>query len=269
MLINFLHKFIGYYKSNAIFSAAIMGIVVSLVLFLFRPFGLRFLYLIDYIIVISFGFITFMSIIFADFLSMKALKRFPKLKKFSTDFIIALTLISFFNQLFISYLNEQTVSILKTVLYTLVIGLIPITVELLIDLKSRLIGLEEKNISSDEETVQLISSSNKCFEIIIRNLIYIQSEDNYISIYYLNENSELKSELLRMTLSKSESSLKGYPFFRCHRSFLINFNYIKEIKSTKNGYFVLLSSAEEKVPVSRRYVRDLKQIVENTNYILN
>lgn len=59
--------------------------------------------------------------------------------------------------------------------------------------------------------------------------------------------------LSRMTLQDLEKKLYGFPFFRTHRSYLVNLNYIKEITPWFNGTSnITLKDMEEiQIPVSR------------------
>ncbi len=46
---------------------------------------------------------------------------------------------------------------------------------------------------------------------------------------------------------------------RCHRQYLINIKAIKEIKLLENGLAEIITHSEHKVPVSRRYLKELKE----------
>ncbi len=49
------------------------------------------------------------------------------------------------------------------------------------------------------------------------------------------------------------------PLLRCHRQYLINVSAIKEIKLLDNGLAEIMTSSGYKVPVSRRYLKALKE----------
>ncbi len=49
------------------------------------------------------------------------------------------------------------------------------------------------------------------------------------------------------------------PLMRCHRQYLINLSAIKEIKLLENGLAEIITASEQKVPVSRRYLKALKE----------
>jgi len=62
------------------------------------------------------------------------------------------------------------------------------------------------------------------------------------------------------TLGELESRLNPYVFFRTHRSFIVNINYIKEVIPWFNNTYQLVMEGyeEEKVPVSRSNIKDFK-----------
>ena len=49
------------------------------------------------------------------------------------------------------------------------------------------------------------------------------------------------------------------PLVRCHRQYLVNMAHLKEIRLEDNGQAELLLRDGLKVPVSRRYLKNLKE----------
>lgn len=61
------------------------------------------------------------------------------------------------------------------------------------------------------------------------------------------------------TLAELEEKLESRGFFRCHKSFLINTDYIDRIIPWFNStYMIRLKEASEQIPVSRSYTKKLK-----------
>ena len=48
------------------------------------------------------------------------------------------------------------------------------------------------------------------------------------------------------------------PFIRCHRQYLVNVNQIAEIELLENGGAEILTRSNQRIPVSRRHLRDIK-----------
>lgn len=64
------------------------------------------------------------------------------------------------------------------------------------------------------------------------------------------------------TLSQLEEKLNTKNFFRSHRSYLINLDYIEEIEPWFNStYQVKMKNSKEKIPVSRSQVKDFRRIM--------
>jgi hypothetical protein len=85
------------------------------------------------------------------------------------------------------------------------------------------------------------------------SLLYIESADNYVIIWYLNKNAVTKF-ILRSTLKALEEQLSELHVLRCHRSFLVNFEQIKIIRREKDGVFLDLGiEGVSDIPISKTY----------------
>jgi hypothetical protein len=85
------------------------------------------------------------------------------------------------------------------------------------------------------------------------NLFYIESSDNYVTIYYADGNTT-KKYLLRNSLKRMEEMLCKYPVIRCHRSFMVNINQIKMVRKGKKGYEIEMNMPDHRVlPVTKTY----------------
>lgn len=58
-----------------------------------------------------------------------------------------------------------------------------------------------------------------------------------------------------------EKKLQHASFIRVHRSFLVNVNHISEVQPWFNSTYNLIMTDGSKVPVSRTYVKELKQVL--------
>lgn len=85
------------------------------------------------------------------------------------------------------------------------------------------------------------------------NLLYIESADNYVRVWYLNKGVVTKF-MLRNTLKAMEEAFEGTNVLRCHRSYMVNFEQVKVIRREKDGIY--LEFGVEKVPdipISKTY----------------
>ncbi|WP_332692536.1 LytR/AlgR family response regulator transcription factor [Halalkalibacter lacteus] len=67
----------------------------------------------------------------------------------------------------------------------------------------------------------------------------------------------------RTPIKDLEGKLSGYPFFRTHKSYLVNLNKVEELIPWFNGaYQVKVVGQKEEIPVSRNYVKSLRERLE-------
>lgn len=85
------------------------------------------------------------------------------------------------------------------------------------------------------------------------NLILIESADNYICVWYLNNNSP-KKVMVRNTLKCVADHLASTSIIRCHRSYMINIEIIKVLRREKEGLFVEFGiDGVTDIPISKTY----------------
>ena len=90
--------------------------------------------------------------------------------------------------------------------------------------------------------------------IMLDNLLYIESADNYATIYYLNKSNKAHY-LIRNSLKWMEENLvKDTSLIRCHRSFIVNMDKVKILKKEKGGIMLELDAENTPdIPVSKTY----------------
>ncbi|MDP4223754.1 MAG: LytTR family DNA-binding domain-containing protein, partial [Bacteroidota bacterium] len=91
------------------------------------------------------------------------------------------------------------------------------------------------------------------------NLLYLESEENYVSICYLNK-GKISKYLLRDTLKRMEENFTGTEIVRCHRSYMVNFEKVRVIRKDKEGLKLELDyPSVMDIPVSKTYVDNVMQ----------
>ena len=96
------------------------------------------------------------------------------------------------------------------------------------------------------------------------NLIMLESADNYVCVWYLNNNSP-KKILVRNTLKNIADSRSSTHIQRCHRSYVVNLELVKVMRREKEGVFVELGiEGVPEVPISKTYAGAInKWLVDN------
>lgn len=85
------------------------------------------------------------------------------------------------------------------------------------------------------------------------NLLYVESADNYVYIWYLNK-GQLTKFMLRNSLKAIEETLKDTSILRCHRSYIANFAQVKVIRRQKDGIYLEFGLENvPDIPISKTY----------------
>ena len=134
------------------------------------------------------------------------------------------------------------------------------------ELGLNLLDIEDSEEQSKEEVseesfkIQKIPTK-KNDKVILFNppeIDYIESINSSVVVHVGSE-----SYHCAMTLTELETRLLHYGFFRCHRSYIVNLQKVREIITwTKNSYSLRLNAGKESVvPLSRTKLADLKQML--------
>jgi len=268
-----------------------ISVFIALFIFLFQPFGLTETqsHLKVYIF-LGYGAVTFVVQYIILILFPKIIPDFFNENKwtFLREYILLLSILFFIGVGNFFYSNcifsfDQNVTLLFVFFQvsTLLIGLFPVTVVLVMNqnkkLKQSLINASEltqiisnKNLSSIKQPEAINLSSNKTsntIQINPNNVCYINSQGNYIVVFE-NVEGKVVRKILRTTLKSIESKLHEFPFiYRCHRAFMININRIEKVTGNAQGLRVTLIGCSDAVLVSRSYVAVFKSILKNqSNY---
>jgi DNA-binding LytR/AlgR family response regulator len=92
------------------------------------------------------------------------------------------------------------------------------------------------------------------FSIKKDDLLFIEAADNYIIIYYI-ENQKPAKYMIRNTLKHIEQDLPNAGLVRSHRSFMVNIDNVKVIRKEKEGLIIGFESPMNvTVPISKTYL---------------
>lgn len=192
--------------------------------------------------------------------------------------LVFLAVYSFAIILYVDYnlhINFSKADFWQFVTASFIIGAIPITLKIFI-IKNKLLksSLAEANLLRDkidlyqtkskkaaEEIVIQSNIVNEIFKVDVYDIVYLKSDQNYISIYYIKD-KELKSHLLRISLVNALKQITSEHIFRCHRSYVVNINRIEKI--TGNAQSLKLQLSQNcVVPVSRSFMKAFKARLVN------
>jgi len=194
--------------------------------------------------------------------------------------IVIMSVTSIVNWFFSNtYLPEKTTrhSLLFFVSNTVFIGFFPLTFYVFIVEKIRAKKHQEiaNNITANnklyvkKEAVNthktiVLTGDNRSEKITIaqNDLLYISSEKNYASVFYLEDN-KIKEKLLRISLTKLEEQFQEHKaIVRCHKSYIINTQKVTELQGNARSYVLKISFETKEIdailiPVSRSFPKEL------------
>ncbi len=100
-----------------------------------------------------------------------------------------------------------------------------------------------------------VTRQSKTILLLPKEIYYIESQGEYTIIH-----SQRGRFISSIRLKDFQEKLSSKSFFRVHRSFVVNLDYVKELISLYGGLCMLRLTDEKatEVPVSRRQARELK-----------
>jgi hypothetical protein len=243
-------------------SILVFGLFIFLFLFFFRPFGLSQIES-EKLLFFTFGFgvvTTFMLIIFKYLFEPVITKGNWTLgKNILWDLLIA-SCIGIANYFYISIIFPQ-IFIFKYLLYAIftaiLVGIIPVTISYIVTFnriyKSALkeVAIVPEDILWDNEVIVRAGNPKNEFKFNTRNIVYLCSNDNYVTIVTINRDSQNKTTILG-TLKSVETELKiNSRFIRCHKCYIVNLDYIEKVTGNNQNMIIRLKPSGTEIPVSR------------------
>jgi hypothetical protein len=248
-----------------IFTAAFALVFINL----YEPFGLRYFNVTTWQLFLYSSLITLtgvLVVVISRVIMYKVCKRFwLNYWHFSVWILCEVFFMALFYSLFEKkFLNDEREfpSILKaSVENTALVLLLPYSAMWLYfswrEKKEQLEQLEQGEQPIDSAKNMVAFNDEKgVLRISIKqgNLLYIESLDNYVNIYYLNK-GQVSKFLLRNTLKRMEDLFNKTQIVRCHRSYMVNFEKVKILRRDKEGLRLELDITNvSDIPVSRSYV---------------
>jgi two-component system, LytTR family, response regulator len=112
----------------------------------------------------------------------------------------------------------------------------------------RLIRQLRASTSQPPDQRLVVTTARGVTALSLRDIEWIEAEDNYARIW----TSEGRSYLLRESLRELERRIRAHGFLRAHRQALVRVAAVRELRSTRLGTTVAVLSSGATVTVSRR-----------------
>lgn len=260
-----------------------IGLLVFILLVLLSPVKVKIITINPYLFKFYFGVITTLNLFFFFFITEKAFKKFFNSETWTVGkhFFTIISLIVFssiIRWLFLYFffpveLQLNNISLLKMIINSFSIGFFLVLIFIYFDEKqqSEKFAIDENELQekrntkirkiSENKSVTLYATNKKDFITFnLNDLIYMYSESNYACIILKDKNKDFKEEILRVPLHAIEKELEPYnQIFRCHKSYIVNTDYVNNISGNARGYSLHLKNNIKQIPVSRKFTKEQLQ----------
>lgn len=149
--------------------------------------------------------------------------------------------------------------------YTFLGILIPYVIALLVVyIRNQQVEIKKLNKNVIREYIDLISfkdeNQNVKFSLKNADLLFLESTDNYVAIYYMSS-GKIKRSLIRNTLKALEEKQLPENIIRSHRSYMVNLMNIEYIRKRKRIYQIKLKNYDTLLSVSQKYKQRFQDIL--------
>lgn len=270
--------------------AILNSTVIGLILAIFEPFHYKLNSLIQFGVLLVFISLSFIASVLGFVVAPKIFKRFYDPDQWTIGknilhcflFLLFIGICTFiFDRYFLIKADFLTdfgshgfyIILFIDMLAAFTIGVIPLIFGLFIvennALKRNLLEAQKLNKLLSErtrqeeaatETITLAGDTKDSISLVPENILYMEASGNYVDICYKEEEKE-KHKLLRSTIKQMEEIMQDFNYFvRCHRAYIVNINHIRNISGNAQGYRLSLGHGIQEVPVSRTYLKELKDL---------
>jgi hypothetical protein len=262
------------YNSKIVF---FISIVVLGFLWLFQPLNISLLppkpklYLIAGISIVTFLSLSFHLLLLPSFFpKFFASSKWSIGKEILWDVWILFTILASY------FILNNTLGVLKfgfdLVVKLVLVAVIPITLVIVLNhnkmLRSHLKvadelskKLKEHKLLQDKVIYFNSDYQKDSLAVKVSLLLFIHSANNYIEVFW-KEGEGIKNQMIRCSLLYAENLLKEYKFMvKCHRSYLVNINFIDRIEGNSQGYKLFVENLSSPIPVSKPSVSKLQELI--------
>lgn len=270
--------------------AILNSTVIGLILAIFEPFHYKLNSLIQFGVLLVFISLSFIASVLGFVVAPKIFKRFYDPDQWTIGknilhcflFLLFIGICTFiYDRYFLIKADFRTdfgshgfyIILFIDMLAAFTIGVIPLIFGLFIvennALKRNLLEAQKLNKLLSErtrqeeaatETITLAGDTKDSISLVPENILYMEASGNYVDICYKEEAKE-KHKLLRSTIKQMEEVMLDFNYFvRCHRAYIVNINHIRNISGNAQGYRLSLGNGTQEIPVSRTYLKELKDL---------
>ncbi len=93
----------------------------------------------------------------------------------------------------------------------------------------------------------------------LNQILFFQSDGNYVEIFYSDKNNVTQKKLIRNRLKYFNKELPATIFFHCHKRYIVNLNKVYTVTGNARNFELILNDQQTRIPVSRAKALALKK----------
>jgi len=172
---------------------------------------------------------------------------------------------------YLSHISDLSIkNILIYILYTILLGFIPVTIRAVLVKNWRLKKdlseakkinelLTNRKPASDEKIIEFQNaSSNDILKLSNYDLLFVEATENYITVVW-ESNHTIKKQMIRMTMKEAIKQMNDPLIVFSHRSFIINLRKVQKVSSQSGISTITLKNPETPIPLSSTHKKAIKQ----------
>jgi hypothetical protein len=241
---------------------AAFGLFIFMFLFIFKPFGFnQFETVRQFFISLGFGLVTFFILIVFRYLIEPVVigESWTIGKNILWNILVASSIgaANYFYMSLIFKMDFRLLDLINAMWTAILVGSIPVTITYFVNYNKMFrdalkeAAIPEEKITWSEEVNITAGYSKNDFRTNPRNIVYLCSNDNYVTIVTIKDNIQNKTTI-RGTLKSAEEELKkNSRFVRCHKCFIVNLDYVEKVNGNNQNMRIRLTPSGTEIPVAR------------------
>jgi two-component system LytT family response regulator len=103
-----------------------------------------------------------------------------------------------------------------------------------------------------------VRGRNRIYFVDVEDVQWIESEGDYVALHDGED-----AHLVRKTMKELEEQLDADRFLRVHRSYIVNTDYVEELRPQDHGTYRLIMTADTPLKTSRGYSDNVEALIES------
>lgn len=117
--------------------------------------------------------------------------------------------------------------------------------------------------SATDERICLESSTKESLSFSLSDFLFAESKGNYVIIHHIAGDKE-EQTMLRTSMKSVANRLCAHSdIMQCHRAYIVNLSQVASVEGRSSGIGLRLSCSKTIVPVSKSYVSEVKERIQN------